>query len=207
VPGHCPGAADIQCCVPKSAATTVSGGAASSWAAVIRHVVPSAQTWIVDGLADAMPGIVSRFQINTFTRQAMFLAQIAEESAGFQTTTEYASGSEYNCRSDLGNRCGTNDGVTYKGRGLIQLTGRSNYGTYGKILGQDFVGNPTLAAQFPWAALTAGEYWSQRNINQCADSGDFVCATERINGGTNGLATREQYYAKAKTALGGRALS
>jgi len=177
----------------------------AEWKRIIRAVVPSAQGWIVDGLASAMPSIVTDFQINTVNRQAMFFSQIAEESASFQTTTEYASGSEYNCRSDLGNRCGTNDGVTYKGRGLIQLTGRANYITYGNILHQNFVGNPTLAAKFPWAARTAAEYWRQRNINQCADQNDVVCATRRVNGGTNGLSTRQMYYSRARNALAGHA--
>jgi predicted chitinase len=49
-------------------------------------------------------------------------------------------------------------------------------------------------SQFPWAALTGGLYWQQRDINQCADANDIVCATERVNGGTNGLATREFYW-------------
>lgn len=54
--------------------------------------------------------------------------------------------------------------------------------------------------------LTAGEYWKQRSINSCADSNDFVCATRRINGGTNGLAARQQYLSRARAALGGAAI-
>jgi len=68
-------------------------------------------------------------------------------------------------------------------------------------LGQDFVSAPKLAATFPWAALTAAEYWKDRNINRAADRDDVKAVTRAINGGYNGLADREQYLAKAKKAL------
>jgi predicted chitinase/uncharacterized protein YraI len=172
------------------------------WKQVIRAMTPNAASWIVDGVAATMPEMVTKFALNTENRQAFFLAQTAEESAGYITTTEFASGAEYNGRADLGNTH-PGDGPRYKGRGIIQLTGRSNYAHYGQILGVNFEGNPDIAAKFPWAALTAGEYWKSRNINQCADSNDFICATRRINGGTNGLATRQMYLGRARAALHG----
>jgi putative chitinase len=170
------------------------------WRTVIRRIAPSAKAFIVDGLGDAMPSIAEKFQINTALRQAHFLAQLAHESANFQTTVEFASGAAYEGRADLGNTQ-RGDGVRFKGRGLIQLTGRSNYGRYGQILGVDFVGHPDLAAQFPWAALTGGEYWKARNINAPADRDDVVQVTRLINGGTNGLSSRQEYLRKAKDVL------
>ena len=178
-------------------------GDVQKWKDVIRAMTPKAAGWIVDGVAAAMPQMVTKFALTTENRQAYFLAQTAMESAGYITTTEFASGAEYNGRRDLGNTH-PGDGPRFKGRGIIQLTGRSNYGTYGKILGVDLVGNPELAAKFPWAALTAGQYWKSRNINECADRNDFVCATKRINGGTNGLSTRQLYLGRARAALHGR---
>jgi putative chitinase len=171
-----------------------------SWKRVIRSISPRASAAIVDGVAATMPQLVSQYGLNTPTRQAFFLAQTAEESAGFTTTTEFGSGAEYNGRRDLGNTH-PGDGPRYKGRGIIQLTGRSNYAHYGQILHKDLVGNPDLAAKFPVAALSAGEYWKSRGINACADRNDFICATRKVNGGTNGLSVRQQYLAKARTAL------
>jgi putative chitinase len=142
-----------------------------------------------------------RFGITTPKREAAFLAQITEETAGFDTLTEYASGAEYEGRRDLGNIY-PGDGVRYKGRGAIQLTGRANYTTYGRKLGLDLVNHPEIAADPSVAFLIAGQYWSDHGLNQLADQNDFIDITRRINGGTNGEATREYYWAKAKNVLG-----
>lgn len=172
----------------------------TDWASVIRKIAPGAKLSIVSGLASAMPRVISLADLNTPLRQAHFLAQLAHESDGFRTTTEYASGAAYNGRADLGNTQ-PGDGVRYKGRGLIQITGRDNYRAMGEALGQDFEGNPTLASQFPWAALTAAVYWRNRNINAAADKDDLKRVTRLINGGLNGLADRAQYLKIAKTVL------
>lgn len=173
----------------------------TDWASIIRKIAPGAKDSIVSGLAQAMPQVIKIADLTTPARQAQFLAQIAHESAGFKTTTEYASGREYNGRADLGNRKNTNDGVTYKGRGLIQLTGRLNYSDMGKRLGVDLINNPNLAAQFPYAALTAAYYWKDRNLNAYADRGDIDSITRRINGGFNGLEDRKRYLARASSEL------
>lgn len=172
----------------------------TDWATVIRRIAPAARANIVSGLAAAMPQVLKTADLTTPLRQAHFLAQLAHESAGFKTTTEYASGAAYNGRADLGNTQ-PGDGVRYKGRGLIQLTGRANYRAMGRVLGQDFENNPELAAQFPWAALTAAVYWKNRNINAAADKDDLQRVTRLINGGLNGLADRAQYLRKAKDVL------
>lgn len=172
----------------------------TEWTSVIRQIAPRAAPAIVEGLAAAMPECIKVADLNTPLRQAHFLAQLAHESAGFRTTTEYASGAAYNGRADLGNTQ-PGDGVRYKGRGLIQITGRINYKTMGNALGQDFINNPSLAAQFPWAALTAAEYWKMRNINRAADRDDLRAVTRLINGGYNGIEDRAQYLKKAKNVL------
>jgi LysM repeat protein/predicted chitinase len=142
-----------------------------------------------------------RFGITTPEREAAFLAQITEETAGFDTLTEYGSGWEYEGRGDLGNTQ-PGDGPRYKGRGAIQLTGRANYENYGAKLGLDLVNNPDQAADPSVAFLIAGQYWSDHGLNQLADQGDFIDITRRINGGTNGEASREYYWSIARRELG-----
>jgi len=171
------------------------------WPAVIKQICPSGSQTIRKGVADAMPDLATKFGINTPLRQAHFLAQCAHESAGMRTTVEYASGKEYEGRKDLGN-VQPGDGVRYKGRGLIQLTGRANYGSYGKKLGVDLIGHPDLAAAFPAAIQTAALYWNDHGLNALADKDQVVAITKKINGGVNGLSERELYLAKAKKALG-----
>jgi predicted chitinase/LysM repeat protein len=142
-----------------------------------------------------------RFHITTPQREAAFIAQITEETDGMNTLTEYASGSEYEGRADLGNTH-PGDGPRYKGRGAIQLTGRANYANYGAKLGLDLINHPSRAADPSVAFLIAGQYWSDHGLNGLADQGDFVDITRRINGGTNGLSSREAYWSRAKRALG-----
>ncbi|HYO71721.1 MAG TPA: LysM peptidoglycan-binding domain-containing protein [Archangium sp.] len=138
--------------------------------------------------------------INTPKRQAAFLAQLAHESAEFRYMEEIASGSAYEGRRDLGNTQ-PGDGVRFKGRGPIQLTGRSNYRAAGKALGIDLENNPKRAADPDVGFRTAAWYWNTRNLNKYADSGDFRELTRRINGGYNGLADRQKYYQRALDVL------
>lgn len=172
----------------------------TDWKTAIKQIAPTAKPWILDGMAAAMPQVIKIADLTTPLRQAHFLAQMAHESAGFKTTTEYASGAAYNGRKDLGNTQ-PGDGVRYKGRGITQITGRANYKLMGDALGQDFINNPSLAAKFPWAALTAAEYWKMRKINRAADRDDLRAVTKAINGGFLGIADRAQYLKKAKSVL------
>jgi putative chitinase len=169
----------------------------TDWASIIKKIAPTALPSIVNGLAAAMPRCIQIADLTTPLRQEHFLAQLAHESAGFKTTTEYASGKEYEGRKDLGNTQ-KGDGVRFKGRGLIQITGRSNYASMGKALGQNFLKEPELAAEFPWAALTAAQYWKDRKLNRYADIDDIRGVTRVINGGYNGLSDRIHYLVKAK---------
>jgi putative chitinase len=162
------------------------------------------QTGIIAALAGTIQDVLARYQINTPLRIAHFLAQVAHESDGFCTCEEYASGAAYEGRKDLGNTQ-PGDGKRYKGRGLIQLTGRANYKTYGGRIGEDLVGNPVRAADPPTSLILACEYWknTRGGLNQFADKDDIVTITRAINGGLNGLDDRKQYLAKAKKILAG----
>lgn len=172
----------------------------TDWHSVVRAICPHARADIAEGVADAMPAICDDYGLMTPLRQAHFLAQCAHESAGMRTTVEYASGRAYEGRADLGNTK-SGDGVKFKGRGLIQLTGRANYAKYGAALGVDLIADPEAAARFPVAIETAALYWKMHGLNRFADADDVNTITKRINGGYNGLADRKNYLALAKRAL------
>lgn len=144
---------------------------------------------------------LARYAINTPLRVAHFLAQIGHESAGFNAVREYASGAAYEGRLSLGNTQ-PGDGVRFKGRGLIQITGRANYFAMSKAFQTNFIDQPTLLEQPKYACLSAGWYWNSRNLNELADGNFFVTITKRINGGVNGLADREARFLRAAKALG-----
>ncbi|MBO9541848.1 LysM peptidoglycan-binding domain-containing protein [bacterium] len=118
------------------------------------------------------------------------LATIAVETGNFKPITEYASGDAYEGRRDLGNTQ-RGDGRRYKGRGYIQITGRYNYEKYGKQLGVDLVGNPSLALDPKIAAQILARYFKDRNIAAKAERGDVEGVRRAVNGGTNGLARFE----------------
>ena len=119
-----------------------------------------------------------------------FLAQLAHESGNFKYMEEIASGAAYEGRKDLGNVM-SGDGVKFKGRGPIQLTGRANYRRYGQQLGIDFENNPEIVAIPSIGLLVACKFWSDNGLNELADKDDVLSITKRINGGTNGLADRK----------------
>jgi len=117
---------------------------------------------------------------------------------------EIASGDAYENRRDLGNTQ-PGDGRRFKGRGLMQLTGRANYAKYGQAIGQDLVTNEhwKQVADDPNLAVdVACWYWETRNLNQYADQDDITTITRRINGGLNGLEDRQRLLTRAKFFLG-----
>lgn len=146
---------------------------------------------------------MEEFEINTPKREAAFIAQLAHESGSFRYVREIASGKAYEGRVDLGNT-EPGDGVRFKGRGLIQITGRANYQACSVALfGDDrLVASPVLLETPPEACRSAAWFWKSRSLNNLADLGKFLSITKRINGGTNGLADREAYYKRAKEVLG-----
>ena len=140
------------------------------------------------------------FEINTPLRWAHYLAQIAHESCELKYTKELASGKAYEGRTDLGNTK-KGDGVKYKGRGLIQITGRANYAKYKKYCGYDVVGHPELLEKPLGAVRSSMWYWQTHGLNELADEDQFLAITKKINGGTNGLESRKNYLSLAKRAL------
>jgi putative chitinase len=144
------------------------------------------------------------YGIDTPLRQAHFLAQVGHESGSFRYTEELASGAAYEGRADLGNT-EAGDGPRFKGRGLIQLTGRTNYTAYGVDKGQNFTDgtNPSLIATDDALAIdVAGWFWRRANLNGFADQDDVRAVTRRINGGLNGMADREDYLLRSRFFLG-----
>ncbi len=145
---------------------------------------------------------MSKYGIDTPLRVAHFLTQILHESGGFRWPRELASGSAYEGRRDLGN-IKTGDGIRYKGRGLIQLTGRANYKALCDWLGgaPDVLNNPGLVEQPNLAVLASVFFWVTKGINVLADRDDILAVTKRINGGTNGYAERKELLQKAKEVI------
>lgn len=141
------------------------------------------------------------FEISTQPRMAAFLAQVGHESGGLHWLTELwgptSSQVRYEGRTDLGNTQ-EGDGFKYRGRGLIQLTGRANYQKASDALATDFIGDPDQLAQPEYAVRSAMWFWQSHGLNELADAGDFERITKVINGGLNGEAERLALYAVAK---------
>lgn len=144
----------------------------------------------------------------TDDRRAAFLAQIGHETGGLRWIEEIWGPTKaqrrYEGREDLGNTQ-PGDGYRFRGRGLIQTTGRANYealtGRLDSLRCPDFQTNPDALLRPRWAALSAADYWLRKNLNTPADSGDFLTLTRRINGGTNGWDDRRRRLKLAKAAL------
>lgn len=144
------------------------------------------------------------YGIVTPERIRMFLAQIGHESGKLRYVREIWGPTpaqlRYEGRIDLGNT-EPGDGKKYMGRGLIQITGRKNYGLMADALGEDFINYPALLENYRWASLSAGEYWNQRDLNHVVDDGDFDLVTRRINGGQTGRADRIALYRAAEEII------
>ena len=151
--------------------------------------------------AAPLTNAMAEFGINTPQRQAAFLAQVAHESGSLRYTLEIASGDAYDGRADLGN-LNPGDGRRFKGRGLLQVTGRANYAKCGAALGLDLLRAPELLEAPAGACRSAGWYWQARSLNQYADKDAFGSLTKAINGGYNGLDERCAAWRAACKALG-----
>lgn len=156
---------------------------------------------VADVFIDAFNATLEKYDISTSLRLAHFLAQVGHESGSLHYVEEIASGVAYEGRKDLGNvRAG--DGKRFKGRGLIQITGRANYQKYGDEIGIDFIANPQLLASPLYAVDSAGWFWNGHGLNTLADVDDLTHITRRINGGTNGINDRQHRLIVAKQVLG-----
>ncbi|OJF91715.1 peptidoglycan-binding protein [Rhizobium sp. 58] len=163
------------------------------------------QAGVIAEFGKMLPGMLTQFGVTEPLRINHLLAQVAHESDGFCTTEEYASGSAYEGRADLGN-VKAGDGVRFKGRGPIQLTGRSNHRRFTFWLRKlidcpDFEAYPEQVALFPWAGWAVFFFWSTNALNALADRDDLIAVTKRVNGGRNGLVGRGKYLAKSKTVV------
>lgn len=148
--------------------------------------------------------IMANRHIDTPLRQAHFLAQVGHESGEFRFRAEIANGEAYQGRVDLGN-LQPGDGRKFKGRGLIQLTGRANYGEYGRAIGREaeLLEQPELVETDPELCVdVAGWFWAKRNLNNLADVDDLTSLTKRVNGGLNGIDDRRRLLLRAKALLG-----
>lgn len=146
--------------------------------------------------------LMPKYGITKTVRVVHFLAQLAHESGSFRFTEELASGAAYEGRLDLGN-IKRGDGKRYKGRGLIQLTGRANYQAYSDATGIDYIGKPKLLATDPKVGVdVACWFWKANGLNQLADTDDVRAVTRRINGGLNGIDDRMAFLRRAKCLVG-----
>jgi putative chitinase len=170
---------------------------------VLRILMPLSTDTQANKYFDPLVTAMNANAINTPLRQVHFLAQLGHESASMIYTEELASGQAYEGRKDLGNTQ-PGDGQRFKGRGLIQITGRANYTAYGNARSSDFItgDNPKLLATDPnTAADCSGWFWDTRKLNDLADQDDVLAITKKINGGTNGLPDRTSRLALAKCLL------
>ena len=189
------------------------------------HMTPAkAEEWI-----DAINTTFETFDISTPEQQASFLGQCAHESNNFTALVEnlnykaeslckvwpkrfptleaaqpYHRNPEAIANHVYAGRMGngdeaSGDGFAYRGRGLIQLTGRANYRACGEALGVDLEGNPDWVSSPMYAALSAGWFWSTHGLNDIAEN--IVAVTKKINGGTLGLDDRVAKTQRALEAL------
>lgn len=146
---------------------------------------------------DPLNRTLEEFELTPLPRLRSFLAQIGHESGQLRYVEEIASGSAYEGRRDLGNTS-PGDGVKYKGRGLIQLTGKRNYALCGLALDLPLLEKPELLQLPENACRSAGWFVKNNNLYALMDGGLFKELTRRINGGLNGLADREMLHARAQ---------
>lgn len=160
----------------------------------IKTICPTATEKNILKYLDFINKYAEQYEINkNKNRMSAFLSNILHESGSLHYNKEIASGSAYEGRKDLGNTQ-AGDGVKFKGRGLIQLTGRANYTNFAKFSGIDCVNKPELIETPEMSVLTAVWFWDRNGLNSIADSGDFKKVCKRVNGGFNGFEERQKYY-------------
>jgi len=177
--------------------------------AQLQQLFPNARTQ-AGVFISALNTAMTHRNINTPKRIAAFLAQVGHESGQLQYVRELGS-DQYLSKYDTGSlaaRLGNTpqadgDGQKYRGRGLIQITGRDNYRTcsLGLFVDDRLLFIPELLEKPQWAAESAAWFWEQKGLNELADRDQFNSITRRINGGLNGLEDRLQLWARARALL------
>jgi putative chitinase len=153
------------------------------------------------------------FEINTANRVRAYIPQVLHESESFLYMKECATGQEYEGRKDLGNTQ-IGDGIKYKGRSPLQITGKENYRLCGLALGLDIVSKPELLEDPIYAFKASAWWWKNHGLNQIADRPEswtyqvkdriytkVQYITKIINGGQNGILEREAFYNLALTVI------
>ncbi len=123
-----------------------------------------------------------------------------DEAKGFLHKPEAIANKAYANRNGNGDEA-SGDGWRYRGRGLIQLTGKSNYAAFAKECGVDVVKDPDLVATPQYAALSAGFFWKKHGLNELADSELYQALSKRINKSLKSFPTREENRRRAMAAL------
>lgn len=170
----------------------------------LRSIMPNLSSSRANLYLPALNTALAQGGLNNCPRKAAFLAQLAHESGQLIYWEELASGKAYEGRRDLGNTQ-PGDGVRYKGRGPIQLTGRANYRAAGKALGLPLEQNPKMVSEVNVGFRTSIWFWNSRGLSNIADANTqsaFDRITRAINGGYNGKADRDMFWRRAKSVLG-----
>lgn len=171
----------------------------------LKQIMPQASTANIKKFLMPINITLDKFNINTPLLISAFLSQVAAESGNLIYVKELGGQSyfnKYEPNTTIGKSLGNTevgDGYKFKGRGLIQVTGRANYTQVGQVLGKDFINNPELLEDSLYAALASGVWWNKRSaqLTQKANSKDIKGITKIVNGGYNGLAERTAAYNRA----------
>ena len=193
----------------------------------IRRVIPDVSSSALDSYVASLNMWAVHFGINSPLRMAMYLAQTLHETGNLrymeenmnysaerllqvfpkyfdaQTAQEYARKPQRIGSRVYANRMGngdeaSGDGWKYRGRGVIQITGRAMYQKFNdsEWCTEDVVSHPEKLSAFPLDQVSAMWFWTEHGLNEVADRGDVEKATRIINGGTNGIANRKYLYRK-----------
>ncbi len=169
----------------------------------IRELCPKVKN--LKEFTESLNLVFKKYNINTPLRIAAFLARMGHESWDFTKFEEVWTNSPAQQKYDIssGSRVSVwlgntvkGDGFKYRGRSIIQLTGKANYQKYSKAVGFDFVKFPDRLKEYPWAVDCAGWFWEDKKLNPLADKGNIDTIVKIINGGDNGLADTKVRYAK-----------
>jgi putative chitinase len=196
----------------------------------LQKIFPKTTVETLSKYVEPLIKVFKTYEINTPLRQAHFLAQVGHESGGFNFTKEnlnysadallkvfpkyfnadsaasHARNPQMIANRVYANRMGngdvvSNDGYNYRGRGLIQLTGKTNYTAFSKSVGLDLTKVVPYLETPEGAAMSAGWFWDTNKLNAKADTDNIQSVTKTINGGTHGIDDRMAILARAKTAL------
>jgi len=169
-------------------------------AAQLKAILPNATASNIGKFLPYLNELMPRYGITTPRRIAAFLGTIQVESGNLRYVEEIASGAAYEGQRDLGNT-EPGDGVRFKGRGLIQLTGRANYVAFGNNVGVDFTKNPDLLETPRYAVQASTWFWNRHDLNDAADRGDMDTVTRKVRGALGPAAHQDQRTATYRRAL------